>query len=102
MKDWNKKNGLVYKLILESKRVHLYEVNNGTSYEVSQLTEQRADNEIRGAGWYLPSNEAFSSFGNKSRVFYKEDTATKYYNELNKETRDERKRITNASGNKGA
>jgi hypothetical protein len=91
MKDWIKKNGLEYKLILESERVHLYEINDGTSYEVNQLVEQKKDSLVRKAGWYLSSNEAFGSFGNRSRVFYNEDSATKYYNELNKEIRDERK-----------
>ena len=90
MKGWNKKNGLVYKLMLETERVHLYEVNNGTSFEVAELVEQKKDGLVRDAGWYLPSSERFGSHGNKSRVFYKEYTATRYYNELNKQLRDER------------
>ena len=90
MKTWSKKNGLDYKLMLESPRVHLYEVNDGTSYEVVHLKNQRTSNEFREAGWHLPSNEEFASFGNKSKVFYKEDSAIRYYNELNKQFRNER------------
>ena len=82
MKDWNKKNGLEYKLLIENRIFQVYEVNGGTSYEVAHLTKIGKGNPHRDPGYYLPSNEQFGSFGNKSRVFYKKESAFKYFHEL--------------------